>query len=87
MGIYRSMMIAVAAVCAIASASPASAAKCVLAAGAGSGITADVAKNFATMALNNSMAAGGLKAKGKVTMACTTTLIVSECTAKQRACK
>jgi hypothetical protein len=84
---YRSLLIAGAVVSALAIASPASAAKCVMAAGAGSGITADVAKNFATMALNNSIAAGGLKAKGKVSMACTTTLIVSECTAKQRACK
>ena len=68
-------------------ATPSLAKKCVLAGGEGNGITPDVAKFMANAALNNSMTAAGLKPAGAVSYDCTYTLVVSTCTAKQRACK
>lgn len=68
-------------------ASPSLAKKCVLAGGQGTGVTNDVAKFMATAALNNSISGAGLKAAGQISYDCKYELVVSSCTAKQRACK
>lgn len=70
-----------------AAATPSMAKKCVMAGGQGTGITTDVAKFMATAALNNSIAGAGLKAAGEVKYDCKYEVVVSNCTAKQRACK
>jgi hypothetical protein len=84
----KSLVIAAIAVAsAVAFAAPASAAKCVLAGGQGTGITPDIAKTMSTIALGNAVKNMGAKASGKVATKCETTLIVSTCTSRQRACK
>ena len=65
----------------------ASAAKCVMAGGQGTGITPEIAKSLSGIALNTSIANMSAKAKGKVATTCETTLVVSTCTSRQRACK
>lgn len=65
----------------------ASAAKCVMAGGEGTGITPEIAKSLSAIALNTSISNMGAKAKGKVATTCQTTLVVSTCTSRQRACK
>jgi hypothetical protein len=65
----------------------ASAAKCVMAGGLGTGITPEIAKLQAGMALNTSISNMGAKARGKVATTCETALVVSSCTSRQRACK
>lgn len=65
----------------------ASAAKCVMAGGQGTGVTPEIAKSLSAIALNTSISNMGAKAKGKVATACQTTLVVSTCTSRQRACK
>ena len=65
----------------------ASAAKCVMAGGQGTGITPEIAKNMAGIALNTSITNMGAKAKGKVSTTCETALVISTCTSRQRACK
>lgn len=67
--------------------SSAQAAKCVLAGGSATGLTQDIAKSLATMALNQSIGSYGGKASGKVAMKCNANMLMSTCTAKQRACK
>lgn len=61
--------------------------KCVMAGGTATGLTQDVAKFMATNALNQSIASYGGKASGKVAMTCDANMLLSTCTAKQRACK
>lgn len=65
----------------------AEAAKCVMAGGSGTGLTQDIAKSLATMALNQSVSNYGGKAVGKVAMKCDGNTLMATCTAKQRACK
>lgn len=65
----------------------ASAAKCVMAGGQGTGITPEIAKSLSAIALNTSISNMSAKAKGKVATTCETTLVVSTCTSRQRACK
>ena len=62
-------------------------AKCVMAGGSATGLTQDIAKSLATMALNQSISSYGGKASGKVAMSCDANVVMSTCTAKQRACK
>ena len=79
-----------AAVVAVAALAPATAdakTKCVMAGGTATGLTQDVAKTLATAALNNSIGSYGGKAAGKVAMKCDANVLMSTCTAKQRACK
>jgi hypothetical protein len=64
-----------------------SAAKCVLAGGQGTGITPEIATTMSTIALGNAVKNMGAKVSGKVATKCETTLIVSTCTSRQRACK
>jgi hypothetical protein len=71
----------------VAASLPASAAKCVLAGGQGTGITPDIAKSMSTIALGNAITNMGAKARGKVSTTCETALVVSTCTSRQRACK
>jgi hypothetical protein len=71
----------------VVAATPSLAKKCVMAGGQGTGVTTDVAKFMATAALNNSIAGAGLKAAGDVKYDCKYEVVVSNCTAKQRACK
>lgn len=65
----------------------ASAAKCVMAGGEGTGVTPEIAKSLSAIALNTSITNMSAKAKGKVATTCQTTLVVSTCTSRQRACK
>lgn len=65
----------------------AEAAKCVMAGGSATGLTQDIAKTMATNALNQSISTYGGKASGKVAMKCDANVLMSTCTAKQRACK
>lgn len=75
-------------VLAAATLAPATAdAKCVLAGGTATGLTQDIAKTLATAALNQSISNYGGKASGKVAMKCDANMVMSTCTAKQRACK
>lgn len=62
-------------------------AKCVMAGGEGSNLLPDVAKFMANAALNNSLAAHGLKAKGKIKQTCKSDAVLTTCVSKQRACK
>ncbi len=71
----------------VAGSMQASAAKCVMAGGQGTGITPEIAKNMAGIALNTSITNMGAKAKGKVSTTCETALVISTCTSRQRACK
>ncbi len=85
----RTVLLQVVATSALIAASSinASAAKCVLAGGQGTGITPEIAKNLAGIALNTSITGMGAKAKGKVSTKCETVLVISNCTSRQRACK
>lgn len=61
---------------------------CVMAGGEATMVTEDLAKFMAEAALKNSISGMGAKAAGKLAMKCTTTtLAMTSCTAKQRACK
>lgn len=61
--------------------------KCVMAGGEGANVLPDVAKFMADAALKNSIAAGGLKASGKVKQTCKTDVVLTTCVSKQKACK
>lgn len=65
----------------------AQAAKCVMAGGSATGLTQDIAKSLATMALSQSISNHGGKPSGKVAMSCDANVLLSTCTAKQRVCK
>lgn len=80
-------MVGAAALALCAFAATPSMAGCVKAGGQGVGTPEDVAKFMATAALSNSIKAKGLRPAGKVSMSCKTDLVISTCTARQRACK
>jgi len=65
----------------------AQAAKCVMAGDSATGLTQDIVKGLATVALNQSISNYGGKASGKVTVSCDANILMSTCTAKQRVCK
>lgn len=61
---------------------------CVLAGGEATMVTEDLAKFMAQAALKNSISGMNAKPEGKIALKCeTTTLAMTFCTAKQRACK
>lgn len=63
-------------------------AKCVKAAGEGSGLGQEMAKMMATAALNQSISTAGSKAKGAAKVTCKDDMLVlSTCKAQQTACK
>jgi len=74
-------------VAAAAFAPAAQVAKCVMAGGSATGLTQDIAKSLATMALNQSISNYGGKPSGKVAVSCDSNVILATCTAKQRVCK
>lgn len=61
--------------------------KCVLAGGQATMVTAELAKFMAEAALKNSISGMGAKAVGKPAVTCKYDLVLSSCTARQRACK
>ena len=61
--------------------------KCVLAGGTATMITEDLAKFMAEAALKNSISGMGATASGKIAMTCKPETGLSNCTARQRACK
>jgi hypothetical protein len=63
------------------------ASKCVKAGGQGTGLGEQVAKSMADEALATSIKSYGGKGSGKVSYACNTALVITTCTATQRACK
>ncbi|MGE0628729.1 MAG: hypothetical protein AB7O43_12960 [Hyphomicrobiaceae bacterium] len=62
-------------------------AKCVRAGGQGTGIEEGIAKAMAKEALGQSIAAGKMKARGKIAYKCSGGPLLPTCTATQRACK
>ena len=62
-------------------------AKCIMAGGTATGLTQDISKTLATAALGQSINSFGGKAAGKIAMKCDANVVLSTCTAKQRACK
>ena len=83
----------IAALCALAAgiamaATPSMAAgKCVMAGGTATMVTEDLAKFMAEAALKNSIGGMGAKAEGKIAMTCKPETGLTNCTAKQKACK
>lgn len=65
---------------------PASA-KCMNVGGQGTAITNELATINAKDSLGLALAASGAKAKGKVKVSCKYDMVVSTCTARQKACK
>ncbi len=77
----------VAGVAVLACASAASA-ECYKVSGLGTGITEPVAQFMANKALKDSIANRGLRGSGSQSMTCdSSAIVVSNCTAQQRACK
>ncbi len=70
-----------------ASVAMAQAKKCVLAGGTATMITEDLAKFMAEAALKNSISGMGATASGKINMKCQPETGLTNCTARQRACK
>ena len=66
---------------------PADAAKCAKIGGEGTGLGELVAKDQANMALAEAIKAYGGKASGKASSKCTMALVLTTCTATQKACK
>ena len=62
-------------------------AKCQTVGAGGTAMTVDDAKAMATNGLKDLIASAGMKPRGKVSLTCSTTLIVSDCNARQKACK
>ena len=62
-------------------------AACVKAGGEGTGLGEQIAKTMADAALAEAIKSYGGKASGKASYKCSTTLVLSTCTATQRACK
>jgi hypothetical protein len=60
---------------------------CVRAGGTATMITEDLAKFMANAALKNSISGMGAKPVGEVSMSCSMNMGMSNCTAKQKACK
>jgi signal recognition particle receptor subunit beta len=71
----------------IAGSMQASAAKCVLAGGQGTGVTPEIATTMSKIALGTSISNMSAKAKGKVATKCESLPLISTCTSRQRACK
>lgn len=66
----------------------AASAECLKVSGLGTGVTEGIAQFMAAKALKDSIANRGLSAAGKQSMACTANMVViTNCTAAQRACK
>ena len=61
--------------------------KCVMAGGQGTAVGEEFAKSNALMSLNESIGKGGSKASGNVSYKCSMALLISTCTASQKACK
>lgn len=61
--------------------------KCVMAGGTATMITEDLAKFMAEAALKNSISGMGATASGKIDMKCKPETGLTNCTAKQKACK
>lgn len=73
---------------ALISFSGAASAECYKISGLGTGATEGIAQFMAAKALKDSIANRGLSAAGKQSMACTANMVViTNCTAAQRACK
>jgi len=82
--IFKSLMSAAALIAFAGGAS----AECFKVSGLGTGATESIAQFMAAKALKDSIANRGLKSAGTQTMTCDTSLVVvSNCTAVQRACK
>lgn len=81
------MLTAVALAVACAAAPAPAQAKCVLAGGEATMITADLARFMASAALKNSISGMGAKPAGAVKMKCTDSVATTHCIARQRACK
>lgn len=79
--------VAVAAATLTIAALPAAAKKCVLAGGTATMVTEDLAKFMAEAALKNSISGMGAKAEGKIDMKCKPETGLTNCTARQKACK
>jgi hypothetical protein len=67
--------------------SAAHAKSCVMAGGTATMITEDLAKFMAEAALKNSISGMSAKAEGKMSMSCKAETGLTNCTAKQKACK
>jgi hypothetical protein len=66
----------------------AASAECLKVSGLGTGLTPDIAQFMANKALKDSIANRGLKSAGKSSMSCNSSMVVvTNCTAAQRACK
>jgi len=65
----------------------AAAAKCQTVGSGSTQITEDLARETAMSGLKDLLASSGMRPRGRVTMTCSTTLIVSTCNARQRACR
>jgi hypothetical protein len=61
--------------------------KCIRAGGQATAVTHELSKGLAEIALNNSISMWGGKGAGKISYACKYDLVLSNCTAHQRACK
>lgn len=73
---------------ALISFSSAASAECLKVSGLGTGVTEGIAQFMAAKALKDSIANRGLKSAGDQSMSCTANLlVVTNCTASQRACK
>jgi hypothetical protein len=72
---------------AVAAVPTAAAAKCQTIGAGATAMTVEDAKANATQGLKDLLASTGMKPRGKVSLTCSTTLIVSDCNARQRACK
>ena len=83
----KQLVASVAALIAVAVATPATAAKCVLAGGQGTGVTPEIATSLSKIALGNAIKNMSAKPRGKVATKCETALVISTCTSRQRACK
>ncbi|MEQ1578620.1 MAG: hypothetical protein ABL894_13325 [Hyphomicrobium sp.] len=75
-------------VLALATFSGTASAECFKVSGKGTGVTEGIAQFMANKALNDSIAKRGLQASGSQSMACDASMVVvTNCTAQQRACK
>ncbi len=83
----KTMILSALAGLAIAGMSGAAEAKCIKAGGQATAITPELSTFLATAALNNSINSWGGKGVGKVNVACKWDVVLSACTASQRACK
>jgi hypothetical protein len=83
----KTMILSALAGLAIVGMSGAAEAKCIKAGGQATAVTPELSTFLAKAALNNSINGWGGKGVGKVNVACKWELVLSACTASQRACK